>query len=228
MPPFPFQQKPPASESSHCVQRPLHSNPKSVRMTKRANSGRVPSTTSRARQEAGNTSKRSPPTAYNVSCTAGRRISPARLSENSVWQAPRRHRIEELRCHAPSTAKSIANVIYVNTFRSVWYSSPRVTRNPDRGILNCWQPRCHAPRAAGPSTPLQHCDPTPCRTYPESGVPENSRLVSAAPPPEPVPEMFQIRIRKDESVQIVREKRQRPSKNACHSETRLPSAASPR
>jgi hypothetical protein len=40
----------------------------------------------------------------------------------------------------------------------------------------------------------------PCRTHPESGVPENSRLVSAAPPPELVPEMLRIRIRKDESA----------------------------
>ncbi len=43
------------------------------------------------------------------------------------------------RCHALATAKSIWNVIYVNTFRSVWDSSTRVTRNQDRGIRNCWQ-----------------------------------------------------------------------------------------
>ena len=35
------------------------------------------------------------------------------------------------RCHAPKTAKSIANVIYVNNFRSVWYSSTRAIWNQD-------------------------------------------------------------------------------------------------
>ena len=46
---------------------------------------------------------------------------------------------QELRCQAPATAKSIANVIYVNTFRSAWYSPTRVTRNQDLRILNYWQ-----------------------------------------------------------------------------------------
>ena len=57
----------------------------------------------------------------------------------TITIAAERTQVKELRCHAPATAKSIANVLYVNTFRSVWYSSTRVTRNRDRGIRNCWQ-----------------------------------------------------------------------------------------
>ncbi len=54
----------------HCVQRQVHRNPKSMRVTKGANSGGFPSTTSRARQEAGN-QQAIPPTAYNVIQNSG-------------------------------------------------------------------------------------------------------------------------------------------------------------
>lgn len=73
---------------------------------------------------------------YEPVCPRDMIDSGAQIKNSSHSSAPRSFAHGEPRCHAPCAAKSIAKVVYVNTFRSVWYVITYAMWNPDSEIQN--------------------------------------------------------------------------------------------